>query len=108
MLGGEESGEWFARSKDAAIAQGERQFSELVAEHAERLREERERAKFAFDVRHQAIGRVGLQTVRDFRRNRLQAEFDARMAQLSAAEAYTPDISAVLMLRVGSSGDHAI
>ncbi|WP_210727636.1 helicase-related protein [Sphingopyxis sp. PAMC25046] len=107
MLDGEESGKWFARSKDAAIAQGERQFSELVAEHAERLLEERERAKFAFDVRHQAIGRVGLQTVRDFRRNRLEAEFDARMAQLSAAEAYTPDISAVMMLRVGSSGDHA-
>lgn len=101
MMACADSGEWFARSKDAAITQGERLFSELVAEHAERLREERERARFAFDVRHRAIGRVGLQTVRDYRRKRLQAEYDTRVAQLNAAEAYAPDINAVLMLRIG-------
>lgn len=107
MMAGEESGEWFARSKDAAITQGGRLFSELVEEHSARLREERERAKFAFDVRHQAIGCVGLQTVRDYRRNRLQAEYDARVDQLDAAEAYTPDINAILMLRIGSPGNGA-
>lgn len=107
MMTCKESVEWFARSKEAAIAQGEQLFSELVEEHAQRLREERERAKFAFDVRHQAIGRVGLQNVRDYRRKRLQAEYDARVAQLNAAEAYTPDISAVLALRIGPPGDSA-
>ena len=82
--------------------QGERIFAELIEEHRVRIQDERERAKYAFDARHQAIGRVGLQTVRDYRRKRLRADHDARMAQLDAAEAYTPDLTAVLMLRVGA------
>src|SRR5690606_27062647 len=45
----------FDRSKNAALAQGERIFAELVAEHGARIQEERERAKYAYDVRHQAI-----------------------------------------------------
>jgi len=97
----------FDRSKNAALAQGERIFADLVAEHGARILEERERAKYAYDVRHQAIGRVGLQTVRDYRRKRLRADHDARMAQLDAAEAYTPDLNAVLLLRVGGPGPDA-
>jgi len=92
---------WFDRSKNAAIAQGERIFADLVEEHRARIQEERAHAKYAYDARYQAIGRIGLQTVRDYRRKRLRADHDARMAQLDAAEAYTPDLNAVLMLRVG-------
>src|SRR5690606_17777672 len=91
----------FDRSRNAALAQGERIFTDLVEEHRTRVQEERERAKFAYDARYQAIGRVGLQTVRDYRRKRLRADHEARMALLDAAEAYTPDLNAVLMLRVG-------
>jgi hypothetical protein len=79
----------------------------MVEEHRARIQEERERAKYAYDARHQAIGRVGLQTVRDYRRKRLRADHDARMAQLDAAEAYTPDLNAVLLLRVGEPGTAA-
>lgn len=96
-----DAGGWFERSRSAAIAQGERIFTDLVNEHRSRVEEERERAKYAYDARYQAIGRVGLQAVRDYRRKRLQADHDARLAQLDAAEAYTPDLNAVLMLRVG-------
>ncbi len=92
---------WFDRSRNAALAQGERIFTDLVEEHRTRIQEERERAKYAYDARYQAIGRVGLQTVRDYRRKRLQSDHDARMAQLDSAEAYTPDLNAILMLRVG-------
>lgn len=91
----------FDRSRNAAIAQGEQMFANLVEEHRARVHEERERAKFAYDARYQAIGRVGLQTVRDYRRKRLRSDHDARMAQLDAAEEYTPDLYAVLLLRVG-------
>ncbi|KQY13166.1 DEAD/DEAH box helicase [Rhizobium sp. Root482] len=91
----------FDRSRNAAVAHGERIFTDLVQEHRTRVQEERQRAKYAYEARHQAIGRIGLQTVRDFRRKRLQSDHDTRMAQLDAAEAYTPDLSAVLMLRVG-------
>lgn len=102
-----EDADWFARSRGAALAQGERMFTDLVEEHRTRIQEERERAKYAYDARHQAIGRVGLQTVRDFRRKRLQADHDARMTQLDAADAYIPDLNAVLMLRVGEAAPGA-
>ena len=92
---------WFDQSKTAALAQGERVFAELVDEHRTRIQEERERAQYAYNARHQAIGRIGLQNVRDYRRKRLKADHDARMARLDAAEAYAPDLNAVLMLRVG-------
>jgi SNF2 family DNA or RNA helicase len=92
---------WFDRSKSAARTQGERVFAELVDEHRNRIQEERERAQYAYEARHQAIGRIGLQNVRDYRRKRLKADHETRMAQLDAAEAYAPDLNAVLMLRVG-------
>jgi superfamily II DNA or RNA helicase len=92
---------WFDRSRNAALAQGERIFTDLVEEQRTRILEERERAEYAYEARYQAIGRIGLQTVRDYRRKRLKSDHDARMAQLNAAEAYTPDLNAVLMLRVG-------
>ena len=97
--------DWFRRSKSAAIAQGERVFSDLVTEHKTRIEEERGRALYAFEARHQAIGRVGLQTVRDYRRKRLQSEHEARMAQLEAAASYSPDLHALLVLRVGELAD---
>jgi len=99
------SAELFGKSKDAAVAQGERMFTELVDEHMTRLREERDRATYAYEARHQAIGRVGLATVRDYRRKRLQSEHDARLARLDAAEAFVPDLHCVLVLRVGHQVD---
>lgn len=99
------SAELFGKSKDAAVAQGERMFTELVDEHMTRLREERDRATYAYEARHHAIGRVGLATVRDYRRKRLQSEHDARLARLDAAEAFVPDLHCVLVLRVGHQVD---
>ena len=98
----EDSVRAFDASLEAAKNQGARLFSELVEEHGVRLREERERARYAYDARYQAIGRVGLPAVREYRRKRLLAEHEARIAMLDAAEAYMPDLNAVLMLRIGS------
>lgn len=95
----------FSKSKDAAVTQGERMFAELVEEHMTKLREERDRAIYAYEARRQAIGRVGLATVRDYRKKRLQVEHDARLARLDAAEAFVPDLHCVLMLRVGQQPD---
>ena len=89
-------------SMTAAKTQGERLFSELLGEHRSRLTEERERAKYAYDARYQAIGRIGLPAVREHRRKRLNAEHQARMAALDDAEASVPDLNAVMMLRVGA------
>ena len=93
--------QWFEAMHKAALMQGERLFSELVDQHQDRVREERDRAQYAYDARHQAIGRIGLPNVREYRRKRLLADHETRLAQLNAAEAYTPDLNAVLMLRIG-------
>lgn len=98
----EDSVSSFDASLDAARNQGARLFAELVEQHGTRLREERERARFAHDARYHAIGRVGLQEVREFRRKRLLAEHALRIAILDSAEAYMPDLNAVLMLRIGT------
>lgn len=95
---------WFDVSNDAAKAQGERLFSELLDEHRTWLAEERERARYAFEARYQAIGRIGLPAVREHRRKRLEAEYQTRMAALADAEGCTPDLNAVLLLRIGDQG----
>ena len=40
-------------------------FSSLLEEHRARLKDERERACYAYDARYQAIGRIGLPQVRE-------------------------------------------
>ena len=92
---------WFETSLAAAKVHGERLFAELMEEHRAWLTEERERARYAFDARYQAIGRIGLPAVREHRRKRLEAEHQARLAGLADAESCTPDLNVVLMLRIG-------
>jgi hypothetical protein len=99
----EHSRAWFDSSMVAAKAQGERLFASLLGEHRARLKDERERARYAYDARYQAIGRIGLPQVREHRRKRLDAEHQARLAALNDAEASIPDLNAVLMLRIGSA-----
>jgi superfamily II DNA or RNA helicase len=93
---------WFEVSLTAASTQGERLFSELLDEHRIRLKEDRERALYAYNARAQAIGRIGLPAVREHRRKRLEQEHQARLAALEEASACVPDLYAVMMLRVGA------
>jgi hypothetical protein len=95
---------WFQSSLDAAEKQGERLFSELLEEHHTWVVEERERIRYAFEARIQALGRIGLPAVREHRRKRLEAEHHVRLAELGKMEACTPDLNAVMLLRVGSQG----
>jgi superfamily II DNA or RNA helicase len=110
--GGEGDGDdwarWFEVSLTAANDQGERLFSELLDEHRTRLKEDRERALYAYNARYQAIGRIGLPAVREHRRKRLEQEHQARMAALDDASACVPDLNAVMMLRVGALGDAGV
>ena len=98
----EQSVQSFNAALTAAMTQGERLFTELLGEHRSRLQDERERAKYAYDARYQAIGRIGLPAVREHRRKRLDAEHQIRMVRLDDAEASTPELNAVLMIRVGA------
>ncbi|MCB1602645.1 MAG: hypothetical protein KDI66_21690, partial [Xanthomonadales bacterium] len=100
----ESAAAWFEASESVVKTQGERLFSELLEEHRRWLAEERERAQYAFESRYQAIGRIGLPAVREHRRKRLEAEHQSRMERLADSEGVTPDLSAVLLLRIDSQG----
>jgi hypothetical protein len=89
------------QSLTAATGQGEQHIQELMELHRTRLHEARERARYAFEARDQAIGRIGLPAVRAYRRRRLEQEHKERMATLNAAETSLPDLNAIMMLRVG-------
>ena len=98
---GEESARGFDFSLVAARNQGERLFTEMLNEHQTRMKEERDRAQYAFDARYQAIGRIGLPAVREHRRKRLQQEHHSRLAAIEDAEVSLPDLTAVMILRIG-------
>jgi superfamily II DNA or RNA helicase len=99
----EDSLTWFETSMAAAKTHGERLFTELLEEHRTKLKDERERAEYAYESRYQAIGRIGLPAVREHRRKRLAAEHQARLAALDEAAASVPDLNAVMMVRVGAT-----
>ncbi|MFN1161325.1 helicase-related protein [Pseudomonas aeruginosa] len=96
----EDSARWFDASFAVASTQGEPLFAALTEEHRTRIKEERDRATYAFDARYQAIGRIGLPAVREFRRRRLQTEHEARLAALDDMEATVPELNAVAMVRI--------
>lgn len=101
----ENSSEWFQRSLGAAEQEGERLFSELLEEHRAWILEERERLRYAFEARFRGVAKVGLPAVREYRRRRLEAEHQSRLAALESAEACAPDLSAVLILRISGPGE---
>jgi len=85
----------------AATGQGEPHIQALMELHRTQLQAARERARYAFEARDQAIGLIGLPAVCAYRRRRLEQEHKERMATLDAAETSLPDLNAIMMLRVG-------
>lgn len=98
----EASARWFDVSFAVAGAQGEALFAALADEHLARIKEEQDRATYAFDARNHAIGRIGLPAVRQFRRRRLQIEHEARLAALDEMKSGVPELNAVAMVRIDS------
>ncbi len=97
----EESERGFQTSLNAAHQQGEQLFADLSEAHKHTIKEERDRASYAYESRYQAIGRIGLPAVREHRRKRLDQEHQARLASIDYAEAAIPDLNAVILLRIG-------
>ncbi|RQZ49994.1 DEAD/DEAH box helicase [Burkholderia sp. Bp9099] len=96
----EDSAHWFDASFAVAKAQGESMFAAMLEEHRSNIKSERDRAIYAFEARFQAIGRIGLPAVREYRRRQLQAEHKVRMAILDEMENCTPELNAVTMVRI--------
>lgn len=91
----------YLAAQSAAEIHGEAIFAAMLEEHKARLAQDRERLELAFDARSQAIGRIGLPAVRDFRRKRLEREHAVEMTCVADAEAVLPELNPVLLLRIG-------
>jgi len=92
------------RLRSEAERQGEDAFHELHARYHQRLRREQEKGQYAFRVRREALGRLGLAEVRQHRLKRLDEEERAWAAKLSKREQVLPELQPVILLRV-EAGD---
>ena len=90
----------FGRLRAEAERRGEIAFQELNTKHQQRLKREREKGQYAFQMRREALGRVGLPEVRQFRLKRLEDEARAWDAQLTQREQVMPSLQPIIFLRV--------
>ena len=90
----------FRRLRAEAERQGEEAFHALHARHQQRLQREQEKGHYAFQVRRDALHRIGLPEVRQHRLKRLDEEEQAWAAELRKREQVLPELQPVMLLRV--------
>jgi len=96
----EDGFEVFDRLQQEAEQHGESLFRELHSKHKERLHHEHEKGRYAFQVRRQALNRIGLPEVRQYRIKRLDEEERAWDADLRQQEQVFPELQPIVVLRV--------
>lgn len=90
----------FRQLRDEAERLGEDAFHELYARHQQRLKREQEKGQYAFQVRREALGRLGLPEVRQHRLKRLEEEERAWAAEMLKRDKILPELQPVVVLRV--------
>ena len=90
----------FKRLRSDAERQGEDAFHELHARHQQRLMREQEKGRYAFQVRREALNRIGLPEVRQHRLKRLEEDEKAWAEELRKREQVLPELQPVILLRV--------
>jgi len=79
---------------------GENAYRELVDRHQEQLKREREKGEYAFQMRRDALSRLGLSQVRQHRMKLLDEDVRVWMEALRKREQTMPELLPVLILRV--------
>ena len=97
------SSEVFDRLRHEAERHGESLFQSLHTKHQERISSEREKGRYAFHVRRQALNRIGLPEVRQHRIKRLEEEERAWEINLRQQEQVFPELHPIVVLRVEAS-----
>ncbi|QDU47375.1 RNA polymerase-associated protein RapA [Symmachiella dynata] len=100
---GEASQAAFGQLRQEAEKHGENLFGELHTHHQENIRSEREKGRYAFHVRRQALNRIGLPEVRQFRIRKLDEEEREWTAALTRRERVFPELQPVCVLFVEAS-----
>jgi hypothetical protein len=90
----------FKRLRSEAESQGEDAFHELHARHQQRLKREQEKGRYAFQVRREALNRIGLPEVRQHRLKRLEEDEKVWSEELRKREQVLPELQPVVFLRV--------
>lgn len=90
----------FSRLRSEAEHHGEDAFRELLGRHQHRLKMDQEKGQYAFQVRRDALNRIGLPEVRQHRLKRLAEEERAWAAGLSKSEQVLPELQPIIFLRV--------
>ncbi|WP_222436134.1 DEAD/DEAH box helicase [Rubripirellula reticaptiva] len=99
-IDGSASSEVFDQLTADAEKHGENLFRELHTKHQEGLHHEREKGRYAFHVRRQALNRIGLPEVRQFRIKKLDEEEQAWTAALQQREHVFPELQPICILFV--------
>ncbi|MBT6143664.1 hypothetical protein HOH51_04110 [bacterium] len=102
-IDGEASHEVFDRLRKDAEKHGENLFRELHTKHQEGIRNEREKGRYAFHVRRQALNRIGLPEVRQFRIKKLDEEEKEWQVALQQREHVFPELQPICLLFVEAS-----
>lgn len=100
MKAGAEVERIFSRLRHEAERLGEDAFHDLYARHQKRLKREQEKGRYAFQVRREALGRLGLPEVRQHRLKRLDEDERSWAAGLRKRERILPELQPVILLRV--------
>ena len=83
-----------------AERQGQAAFDELLGRHQQRLKREQDKSQYTFQVRRDALNRIGLPEVRQHRLRKLEEEQKAWEAELRRRERVLPELQPVTVLRV--------
>lgn len=75
-------------------------FHDLCARYQQRLKREREKGQYAFQVRKEALVRLGLPEVRRHRLKRLAEEEQGWAEDLRSRQQILPDLQPIILLRV--------
>ena len=94
----------FQRLRSEAERQGQLAFDELHARHNQRLKREQDKGQYAFQVRRDALNRIGLPEVRQHRLRKLEEEQRAWEAELRKRDQVLPELQPVTVLRL-EAGD---
>jgi hypothetical protein len=94
----------FQRLRSEAERQGQLAFDELHARHNQRLKREQDKGQYAFQVRRDALNRIGLPEVRLHRLRKLEEEQRAWEAELRKRDQVLPELQPVIVLRL-EAGD---
>lgn len=97
------SNEIFEQLRTDAEKHGENLFRELHTKHQDGIHNEREKGRYAFHVRRQALNRIGLPEVRQFRIRKLDDEEREWQTALQQREHVFPELQPICLLFVEAS-----